>query len=210
VRWWDGVRWTEHVSAPPPATSYAVGGPQVSTRLGTVVLSGWWRRFGAYVLDSIIVAVPALAIGAIVGSIALATPTAVTGQRTVSDGAQVALILTAVVLALAYPFLFLRYRGQTPGMMAFRIRAIDRVGGGPLTTAQTWRRVLALFFLVTIWAEIAAIIDFNTVGSSTPGSVTLRLITFAGLVATALWPLGNPCNQTLQDKAADTIVVLTG
>jgi uncharacterized RDD family membrane protein YckC len=182
--------------------------PVVATAMGTVVLSGWWRRFGAYLLDSIIVAVPTFVIGLIVGSIEFTTSTGLAGHRAVGVGTQVAFVLTAVVVAVGYPFVFLRTRGQTPGMMAFKIRAIDRVRGGPLTTTQTWQRVLAFFFLVTFWSELVAVIDFNT-ATTASGWRALSLITFAGLLTTALWPLNNPGKQTLQDKAGDTIVILT-
>jgi hypothetical protein len=95
-------------------------------------------------------------------------------------------------------------------MMAFRLRAIDRVAGSALTTPQTWRRVLAFFFLVSFWQQIAAVITFNTSGTTRTGPVVLDLLAFAALATTALWPLNNPFNQTLQDKAADTIVIRTG
>ncbi|HEY1653439.1 MAG TPA: RDD family protein [Acidimicrobiales bacterium] len=210
TRWWDGARWTEHVSAPPPPAYYGPAAPQVTTQMGTVILAGWWRRFGAYVVDALVVGVPAFIVGLIVGSFSLVASTDVSGQRTNGNGALVAVVLTAVVLNIGYPFLFLRYRGQTLGMMAFGIRTIDRVNGGPLTMPQTWRRVLTFFFLVLFWGEIATIVNFTTAGTTTPtGGVLFDLLSAAALVTTALWPLNNPVNQTLQDKAANTIVIRT-
>jgi uncharacterized RDD family membrane protein YckC len=193
--------------APQPA--YQVAGPQVATGAGNFILSGWWRRFGAYVLDGVIVAVPSFIVGAAIGFVDFSTSPVVSGHRTLSAGAQAAVVVTAVVVALAYPFLFLRYRGQTLGMMAFKVRAIDRVGGGGLTTAQTWRRVLAFFFIAVLWGQVAEIIALNSLNSSPPGATAFRLLSIAALITTALWPLANPFNQTLQDKAADTVVIRT-
>jgi uncharacterized RDD family membrane protein YckC len=210
-RWWDGTRWTDHVAGlpPQPVASQAAVGPPVATGAGNFILSGWWRRFGAYVLDSIIVGVPSFIVGLAIGVVDFTTSPVGTGHRTLSAGAQAAVVVTAVVVALGYPYLLLRYRGQTVGMMAFKVRAIDRASGGALTSVQTWRRVLAYFFLVVLWAQISEIIYLNSPGSSPPGGVLLRLLSFAGLITTALWPLANPANQTLQDKAADTVVIRT-
>jgi len=184
----------------------------VTTQAGTFILSGWWRRFGAYLLDSIIVGIPSFIVALVVGvgSFGFETTGGLATHRTLGAGAQFALVLTAVVLTVGYPFLFLRSRGQTLGMMAAGIRAVDRIAGGPLTTPQTWRRVLAFTFLYTFWAEIASIIDFNSVTSTPSGWSALILVALAGLATTGLWPLNSPLKQTLQDKAADTIVIRTG
>ena len=47
---------------PPPASAR----PQVVTAAGTTELAGWWRRFGGYVLDVIIVDVAVLAVGRLI------------------------------------------------------------------------------------------------------------------------------------------------
>jgi uncharacterized RDD family membrane protein YckC len=215
------VRWTEHAGPLAPAGPVGPWGTYVHTQSGTVVLSGWWRRCGGYVLDTLIVAVPTVLLWFAVGADTLTQ----TGPRHVSVAAQVVAVVIGLVVALGYPFVLLRHGGRTVGMMAAGIRAVDQVTGGPLTTAQVVRRVLAFFLLVELWAQIAAIIDFNSVLQTTHtytfgntsvsessfhypwAYVAALLISGAALVATALWPLGNRQKQTLQDKAAGTIVI---
>jgi uncharacterized RDD family membrane protein YckC len=173
-------------------------------------------------LDGLIVGVPTFVLGLAIGSNHLLGHA---GQQPVGVGTQVAAVTLGLVLALGYPFVFLRHGGRTVGMMAVGVRAVDRVTGGPLSTAQVVRRVLALFLLVELWSQIAAIIDFNwvvrTTHSYTIGNmsvttssvhypwtyVVVLLIEFAGTLTTSFWAVGNPVNQTLQDKAAGTIVI---
>jgi len=208
-RWWDGARWTEHVGTPPPLSG--VVGPVVATGRGDAELAGWWRRFVGYVLDAIIVSVPGFLIGLLIGyaDVSGSAPLA-TGQQLLSTGAEVAVVAVGVGLAVGYPFVLLRCWGQTLGMMALGVRAVDRVSGSALTTAQTWRRVLAFFVLVTLWDQVAIVIGFGHVSGPQPaGETVFRLVGLAGLATTALWPLGNQLRQTLQDKAAGTVVVRT-
>jgi uncharacterized RDD family membrane protein YckC len=95
-------------------------------------------------------------------------------------------------------------------MKAAGVRAVDRRSGGPLTSAQAARRVLTFFVLVALWVQIAALIELRHVYGPVPGAESLfRVLTLVGLATTSLWVLGNPLNQTLQDKAADTVVVRT-
>ncbi len=47
------------------------------------------------------------------------------------------------------------------------------------------------------------------IGPRPPSEVLFIFLGFAGLVTTGLWPLGNSLSQTLQDKAAGTIVIRT-
>ena len=123
-------------------------------------------------------------------------------------GAQAAVVVTSLLITLGYPWVLLRLRGQTVGMMAAGVRAIDRLSGRPLSAPQTWRRVIAFFFITLVWQQIADVIGFNNVIGPAPLSQSaFRLVAVAGLVVTALWPLGSDTRQTLQDKAAGTVVV---
>ena len=125
-----------------------------------------------------------------------------------TPGAQFATIITTLLIVLGYPFLLLRSRGQTVGMMAAGVRAIDGTSGAPLTTAQTSRRVLTFAALTVVWLQIADVIGFNhVVGPRPPAEVLFLLVGIAGLLTTGLWPLGSTLAQMLQDKAAGTIVV---
>jgi uncharacterized RDD family membrane protein YckC len=216
------VRWTEYVYASSPEEPAGPDGTYVRTQAGAVALSGWWRRFGGYVLDTLIVAVPSLLLGFAIG---VSHTSSQAGLRATGVGTQVAVVVIGVVVSLGYPFAFLRHGGRTVGMMAAGVRAVDRVSGGPLSTAQVVRRVLAFFLLVGLWSQIAVIIRFNmaspTARSSTIGNTIVTttsvhvpwtyyvalLFEIAALMTTAFWALGNRVNQTLQDKAAGTIVI---
>jgi uncharacterized RDD family membrane protein YckC len=207
-RWWDGARWTEHTGTPP---SPVQARPQAVTAAGTAELAGWWRRFGGYALDTVMVDVVVLIVARLIraADIALRGPLA-PGLHPMTAGAQAAIVLATLLIALGYPYLLLRSRGQTVGMMAAGVRAVDGVSGAPLATAQTWRRVLAFFALTLLWLQIADVIGFNhVIGPRPPAEVLFSLLGLAGLATTGLWPLGSSLSQTLQDKAAGTVVVRT-
>jgi uncharacterized RDD family membrane protein YckC len=180
------------------------------TPSGTAQLAGWWLRFGGYVLDAIIVGIPSFVIGLAIGLTQAENTIPGTTGRHLDAAAQAAVVVTTLLITLGYPYLLLRYKGQTVGMMAVGVRAVDRVSGAPITPGQTARRVLAFFLLVEVWEEISALIGFNHVFGPVPAAeVLFRLLALAALITTALWPLGSPMNQTLQDKAAGTVVVRT-
>jgi uncharacterized RDD family membrane protein YckC len=196
-----------HMGAPPPQSST---GKSINTTAGSAVLAGWWLRFGGYVIDGIIIGVPSFVIGLLIGLTQRNnTVPGFTGYR-IGAGAQAAIVITTLVITLGYPFLLLRYKGQTVGMMAVGVRAVDRISGVPLSSRQAGRRVLAFFVIVELWEQISAIIGYHHLYGPVPvGEVLFRLLAIAALIATALWPLGNPVNQTLQDKVAGTVVVRT-
>jgi uncharacterized RDD family membrane protein YckC len=196
-----------HMGSPAPQYSTV---PSFNTMAGPAVLAGWWLRFGGYVIDVIIVGVPSFVIGVLIGLTQRNnTIPGFTGYR-VDAAAQAAIVITTLVITLGYPFLLLRYKGQTVGMMAVGVRAVDRVSGAPLSSGQAGRRVLAFFVIVELWEQISALIGYHHLYGPVPaGEVLFRLLAVAALITTALWPLGNPVNQTLQDKAAGTVVVRT-
>jgi uncharacterized RDD family membrane protein YckC len=196
-----------HMGSPAPQYSTV---PSFNTMAGPAVLAGWWLRFGGYVIDGIIVGVPSFVIGVLIGLTQRNnTIPGFTGYR-VDAAAQAAIVITTLVITLGYPYLLLRYKGQTIGMMAVGVRAVDRVSGAPLSSGQAGRRVLAFFVIVELWEQISALIGYHHLYGPVPaGEVLFRLLGVAALITTALWPLGNPVNQTLQDKAAGTVVVRT-
>jgi uncharacterized RDD family membrane protein YckC len=196
-----------HMGAPPP--QHATG-PLINTAAGSAVLAGWWLRFGGYVIDAIIIFVPSFVIGLLIGLTQRNnTIPGLTGYR-IDAAAQAAIVITTLLITLGYPFLLLRHKGQTVGMMAVGVRAVDRTSGAPLSSAQAGRRVLAFFVMVELWQQIGTIIGFHHLYGPVPvGETLFRLLAGVALITTALWPLGNPVNQTLQDKAAGTVVVRT-
>ena len=195
------------MGAPAPQLSI---GPSITTTAGTVLLAGWWLRFGGYLIDGIIVGVPSFVVGFLIGLTQRNnTIPGFTGYR-VGGAAQAAIVITSVLITLGYPYLLLRYKAQTVGMMAVGVRAVDRVSGMPLSSRQAGRRVLAFFVIVELWEQISAVIGYHHLYGPVPvGEVLFRLLAIAALITTALWPLGNPVNQTLQDKVAETVVVRT-
>jgi uncharacterized RDD family membrane protein YckC len=186
------------------------GGIHIQTSSGTARLAGWWLRFGGYVIDAIIVGIPSFLIGLVIGW---------TQRNNTIPGfvgthydwaAQVAIVVTTLLITLGYPYLLLRHNGQTVGMTAVGVRAVDRTSGVVVSSSQAGRRVLTFFLLVEVWEQISEVIGFHHIYGPQPILFgLLRVLAVAALVTTALWPLGNPVNQTLQDKAAGTVVVRT-
>jgi uncharacterized RDD family membrane protein YckC len=194
-----------HMGSHPPQYSTA---PSINTTAGPAVLAGWWLRFGGYLLDGIIVAVPTLVIRFVIDATQQNNSILSTSGVHLDTAAQVGIVITSLLIGLGYPYALLRHNGQTVGMMAVGARAVDRISGAPLSSRQAGRRVLAFFLIFDLWAQIATIIGFNHVYGRTPvGETIFLLLSLAALLTTALWPLGNPLHQTLQDKAADTVVV---
>jgi uncharacterized RDD family membrane protein YckC len=178
-----------------------------------LVLASWWRRVGGFLLDDLILAVPGVVLQAIVGSALYSSPVAFglyVGHPTASSAVRIVLNVVIVVINLAYPVWLLGHKGQTIGMRAVSIRAVDRKSGEALTRTQVRKRVAAFFFLVTVWYEIGFFFDLgHVVHHTSPVSAVMMLSGGTFSLITYLWPLGNPLNQTLQDKYADTVVVLT-
>jgi uncharacterized RDD family membrane protein YckC len=173
------------------------------------LLAGWWRRFGGYVIDLIIVGVADRIVVTIIERIDVALRAPLSpGLYPPTPGAQVALVVANVGILVGYSFVLLRFGGQTVGMMATGVRAVDRSSGAALNTQQTWRRVLAFFLIVTLWEQIAFVINTNHLTGPTPIAASIFIaIAGVGVLTTGLWAAGSPLNQTLQDKAADTIVI---
>jgi uncharacterized RDD family membrane protein YckC len=179
------------------------------TSAGIVELAGWWRRFGGYVIDVILIDLAVYAVTRIVVAVDVRVRGPLSpGLHPMTAAAQAIVVAASLAIVVSYPLIMLRLRGQTVGMMAFGVRAVDRESGGALTTVQTWRRVLAFVLISTLWLMIAVVIGFNNLVGPTPASESIfRALSVIGLLVTGLWPLGSGLSQTLQDKAAGTIVV---
>ena len=169
--------------APPGA-----GGPQPLAPTGVggrPVLSGWWRRVGAQLIDGAIIGIGA---AIILGILAAA------GLSVDSEGGAVALIVAALfavlvitVVAFLYaPLLMSRTNGQTLGRMALGIRVI-RADGGPMTF---WFAMLREVLVKTLLVGV--------VSSATFGLASLL---------DALWPLWDEENRALHDFIVNTRVV---
>ena len=171
--------------APPGA-----GGPQPSVPAeagGRPVLSGWWRRVGAQLIDGTIIFVGALIILGILGALGLSVD---------SYGGAVALIVAALIAVFAItvvaflyaPILMSRTNGQTLGRMALGIRVI-RADGGPMTF---W---FAMLREVVVKALLVGVISSATFGLAS--------------LLDALWPLWDEENRALHDLVVNTRVIRT-
>jgi len=185
----------------------AGGQSQLATTPDGVVLSGWWKRVLARIIDNIIVSIVALPLIFVplqkVADTLLAYFDAVfaaaqAGSSTVPDPpttefATPILLISLIVLAVhvVYEVAFLTAKGATPGKMAVRIsvRLRDEPGPPPLVAVLKRTAVLEAGSLVGLAPNVGII-----------GS-TFSLVDY-------LWPLWDDKKQALHDKVAATNVVV--
>lgn len=201
-RWWNGMQWLAETRDPaaPPAWAPA---PQPSQPLGEAQpeLASWGARVGAYLLDIIpFVVLIMIVLGTfgwfdLVGRAAEGDEAALAELEALSAAGSPASIASVLVGAIAY-FLynvgFHMTKGQTPGKMLVGIRVRMRDEDN-LPDARA---------AVIRWAVQQ--------GAPQLLSSIAGLGFFAGVfsIVDHLWPLWDPRNQSLHDKAARTIVVL--
>jgi len=147
------------------------------TNTAAPVLSGWWRRVGATLVDDVLLFIPTYAVIALV--------TAVAG------------LISGTIAGLAVQGIYMvkllaRPAGQTVGNRLVDTCVRDATTGAPATTQQILRR----------WGLVAAYSLFGLTGSVL-GTTVVGII---GLVD-CLYPLLNERKQTLHDKFAGTIVL---
>jgi uncharacterized RDD family membrane protein YckC len=128
---------TPYPSQPPPGDEQVATAP-VATGRASGPRAGFWRRFGAYFLDGLILAVPSVIVVLIT-------------NQTVGN-------LVSIALSLAY---FTYYEGgptgQTIGKKALGIRVIDFKVGGPIGYGRGLLRTIARYlsaiviFLGYLW-----------------------------------------------------------
>jgi uncharacterized RDD family membrane protein YckC len=112
-----------------PAAAYGYA-PQV--RYG-----GFWIRFVAVIIDSIIVSIPGFILGVIVGIIAaVATNASGNGNGNSATGAaftgvQLLVELLSLAISIGY-FVYFWGRGSTLGMRLFHLRVADATTGLPI------------------------------------------------------------------------------
>jgi uncharacterized RDD family membrane protein YckC len=178
-----------YTTPPPPGA----GGPPATLAPGEVagryVLSGWWRRAGALMIDGLIVGIGGLAL-----LIAITAPFSV--GFFASDGVGVVAIivgfligsLCVTVVALLYaPALMTRTNGKTLGRMATGIRVV-RANGEPMTFGVAMVREVAVKALL-----------FGILSSITFGLASLLDV---------LWPLWDEENRALHDFVVNTRTIL--
>jgi len=162
-----------------------------------VVLATWARRFGAYLIDNLILSVPLVlyffsSLPAEIASLGSMSVDPVTGQPDPAAmeslmGSMMALqfrmYLIYVVVATLYYVVCHGTTGQTMGKMALGIRLIKADGSR------------------AGWGEAAKRAIVNPI---------VQIVPFVGGllgILNGLWPLWDEKNQSLGDKAARTLVV---
>jgi uncharacterized RDD family membrane protein YckC len=179
-----------YVSPPPPGA----GGPPApafapGAVAGRFVLSGWWRRAGAFLLDGVIVGA-----GAILLLIAITAPFSIGffagenfGIVSLLVGLLFAVICVSIVALLYAPLLMARTNGKTLGRMVCGIRVV-RADTQPITFGfAVLREVVVKAFL------------FGIAGALTGGLAQ---------IADVLWPLWDEENRALHDFIVNTRTIL--
>jgi uncharacterized RDD family membrane protein YckC len=168
-----------------PVTHSAPGGVQ-----GQYVLSGWWRRAGAQIIDGLIIGIGGLLLVA-----ALTAPFSIgffanedVGIVSILVGLILAVICVSIVALIYAPAMMARTDGQTLGRMATGIRVV-RAGGEPMTFGFAMLREVAVKALL-----------FGIAGSLTAGLANL---------VDYLWPLWDEENRALHDFVVNTRTILT-
>jgi uncharacterized RDD family membrane protein YckC len=137
-------------SAPPPAPA----GPAVGVRY-----AGFWVRLVAFILDAIVLAVIAAALGPLAG-----TGTMVQTGTQVSFNYQASGLQTLV--GLVYFIGFWAWRGQTPGMLPFNMHVVRADNGEKVDVVRALLRYVGLIisFLVILLGVIWVAFDARKQG----------------------------------------------
>ncbi|WGL53672.1 RDD family protein [Nocardioides sp. BP30] len=217
LRYWDGLRWTEHVHrydavAPTYRPTTPDGEP----------LAGWWHRVGASAIDGIFGAIVAVVV-TLPGQVAMQRD-----QRSLNEeftrrvdagepgalswylrhlvhlyGDHAWLYLAAAVILVLVHTVFLRLWGGTPGQLVTGLRTRLRSRPGPLSWGRALVRVLVYSGLLAILEELALL----------SGSLTaVGVVLLVGGVWTALnplWAAWDGKKQALHDKIVGSNVVRT-
>jgi uncharacterized RDD family membrane protein YckC len=142
--------------APPPAPGpYQQAPPPYGpASLATGQLSGFWRRFVAYILDGIVVGIAGSIIGAIIAAI-------VRGSINDTGGYARNGLVSLVIGVIYFGYLWSR-NGQTLGYMALGIRLV-RADGAPVSFGVAAARYV-LIYLSFALCLIPAIVSAFMIG----------------------------------------------
>lgn len=165
----------------PGGAPYGYGaGPTVPPE----VYASYWPRVGGWLIDALIVWVVSYLVSLPLRAshIARFTVQTHTGSVTRSGHFSALEFVAEVVIVLVYGAIFCgSTRGQTPGMMAVGVRAVDRDTGGRIGFGRAlWRGAF---------------------------EYVLFILLFVPWILDMLFPLWDSRRQTLHDKASRTVVV---
>ena len=178
--------------APPPPPDWSGGGgaPQgyaagPTTAAGS--LAEWWKRLVAFIIDGLVVGIPA---NIILGALGMGATRSIqvdpaTGQMTGGGGYFMAIL----VGSLAFQVVFLIYfavlngsqSGQTLGKKLMKI-AVRKESGGPLGVGPAALRYIVYGALAAFTCGLGGLLD-------------------------GLWPLWDSKRQALHDKVVNSVVV---
>lgn len=162
-----------------PAHANNVLTPNGSVDSGTgLTLSGWWRRVGATVIDSLVILIPSRIL------VAVHVPAAI-----------------SEVLMFAYLYYFWTSRGTTLGNLATGTRVVSENGGSIESNSAAIRGLV-----ICLPQLVVSIVSGASVGSVATGG-GLSLIVGVFYLVNYLMPLWDGRKQAIHDKAAKTLVV---
>ena len=177
-----------------------------------VPLASWGARFGAVVLDGILVAVSsAVALlvsviggGTLILSLLLPVFFDSSGGTAAIGAFGIVMLALGAALGLSYWvwWLFTLRNGQTPGKLIVGIRAMN------VATEETvsWGRMFLREFVVKSFPQWVIVLASVFAGDNPV--VPLLSVALAILwVVNYLWPLWDRKNQALHDKVVGTIIV---
>ncbi len=179
-------------SAPPPPPGYSVPGGYAYGVEGPTdnqgrPLSGWWLRFLAIFIDSLILGIPKGILTAIFVSHA---NNSLYGTGHFVAGVIVIGIIFVVIDVVYFALLNGSERGQTVGMMAAGITVRDEATGGAIDPQRAGLRILVLAPGIIIgWIPV------------------LGLLASLYTIVAGLSPLWDNRRQGFHDKAAHTFVI---
>ncbi|MDQ8044699.1 MAG: RDD family protein [Solirubrobacteraceae bacterium] len=181
---------------PPPPHQVAAAYAAASAQAGNVhVLAGWWRRAGAFLIDSILFGIGIFAVMLAIGlgaGMTVDDASLFFSTGTLPDSIvhpvplYVALVVSRLVLGVIPAIFLVRWDGQTPGKRALGLRVM-RGDGAPMTLRVALRReVLGRVVLV----QVASLVTIGLAG-----------------VLNYFWPLWDNQRRAGHDLLADTRVV---
>lgn len=149
-------------------------------------LSGWWRRVGAQIIDSLIVGVPAFVAAGILVVITIRDVEELSGSD--FDRIQIyGTVISIVTASIYYCWMMSATNGQTLGKKVTDIRVV-REDGKPVTVGFAFQRQILVMQLLFGW--LAAI------------------LLYIPTLLNYLWPLWDSGNQALHDKIVKSRVVI--
>lgn len=167
---------------PPPGPAYGYGGPGGYAYEGAPPYAGYWARVGGWLIDWVILLVVGYIIEIVFSAGHIAWVNVHNSSNNTTAHVSVAAPIVQVLVVILYGAFFCgSSRGQTIGMMAVGVRAVDRDNGQPIGFARALGRG-AFEYLMFIIVGIGWVLDM-------------------------LWPAWDRRHQTLHDKVTRTIVV---